>query len=101
MINIKGIDKAELIAALYNGTPALGLGVLHDIGTMSVEKAREVVAVCEKEYGGRLRFDYLLGHPLKCDVTSDEFEEVGYDRDAGRGAAALIVANLHAQKEAA
>ena len=36
MISIKGLDKAKVLQALHNGTRALGMGVLHDIGPISV-----------------------------------------------------------------
>jgi hypothetical protein len=91
IVDIKGIDKAALLAALYNGTSALGMGALHDIGHMTEEQARDIV-----RFG--LRFDYVAGRPIKANIGGDTFETAVYDRDAGEGAAARIVASLRADE---
>lgn len=94
IIDIKGIDKAELLAALHNGTRAQGMGRLHDIGRdLTREEAAQFVAP-----GEPLRFDYLLGRPLKVDISKDELYVGLYDRDAGEGRAAAVVASLRAKK---
>jgi hypothetical protein len=89
-VNIKGLDKAEVLAALHNGTQCLGMGRLHNIGTCSVEQAREDI----KQMGLRLQFDYYHGRPLKVDISGDTFDPWLYDRDAGKGTAQRVIATL-------
>jgi len=98
-IDIKGIDKAELLAALHNGTRPLGLGFLHARPDMTAEDARPYLAAGDdttRMFGKvpRLYFDYLCGRPLKVDIGGDELDPRLYDRDAGQGRAAEVVAKL-------
>lgn len=96
-VNIAGLDKAEVLAALHNGTRAAGMGVLHDIQRdMTAEEARPFLDSghdSRRMFGHvgtsqpKLYFDYLMGRPLKVDITGDEFNPRLYDRDAGEGAA--------------
>ena len=94
MISVKGLDKAEVLAALYNGSRQQGMGFLNLCGAegMSIEEAAAVIASC----GDRLYFDYLRGRVMKVDLTTDEFDEWLYDRDNGQGAAARAIAALRA-----
>jgi hypothetical protein len=82
MINIKGLNKAKVLAALYNASKPLGLGILqYDPKDMSEKEAAELLK--EQSY-----FDYLKGRVMKVDLSSDkEFDERLYDRDNGIGAA--------------
>jgi hypothetical protein len=92
MLNISGIDRAELIAGLYNGTPALGMGILHDRGTLTPEDIREDLG---DRIDGDLHFDYYHGHPLKVSIQGEELHgEALYDRDAGEGMATRIIETL-------
>lgn len=94
-INITGIDRADLIAALYNGTKALGLGVLYDQpGGMTSDDVKGLIG---DMLDGDLDFDYFKGRPLKVRIVGDEILGVWlYDRDAGEGQCAKIVAELKA-----
>lgn len=108
-IYIAGIPKAELLAALVNGTRPLGMGVLQDIGPMTVERAQaridalqshdspQVSAMQSMSGGGRLCFDYVEGRPVKSEIGGDMFDPHLYDRDAGEGAAEQVVAKLRAR----
>jgi hypothetical protein len=106
MIDIKGLDKAEVLYALYHNSHAQGmsfLGLPHGKENFTLEHAREIIKetgyVLEGEYHpGRLYFDYLEGHIIKCDITNDEFDERLYDRDCGEGAAAKAVAYVREGK---
>jgi hypothetical protein len=111
-IDIKGIDKAELLAALYNNSRPMGSGFLQAIpGDMTVEQARKEIESGDdssrmfgkNRCGNReLYFDYLRGRPLKSDISGDTFDPWGYDRDnGGKGAAARIVEALRAKQKAA
>lgn len=100
-INIKGIDKAELLAALHNGTRPQGMGFLHARGPMTAEEAKQYLDRGDDGramFGGpqRMYFDYLCGRPLKVDIGGDELNPRLYDRDAGRGRCADVISELRA-----
>ena len=67
-INYSGIDEAELVLALYHGTRPLGLGMLHNNNSLSLEAVKEELAHKDASgYGassGRYSFDYLYGRPI-------------------------------------
>lgn len=89
MVDIKGLNKAEVLTALYNNSKPLGLGMLHfDPKKMTVAEAEELLK--QTTY-----FDYLKGRVMKVDLSSDDsFEEWLYDRDNGNGAAQRAVDTL-------
>lgn len=96
-IDITGLDEAEVIAALHNGTQPLGMGMLHNIGRISVERVREEIKDAPR-INGCLSFDYYHGRPLKVRVGEGKLHNAWlYDRDAGEGAAADIIAELRSR----
>ena len=81
IINLEGLDRAEILAALYNASKPQGLGVLHyDPSPMTRDEAEELLKV-------RTYFDYLKGRVMKIDLSGNELDTWGYDRDNGQGAA--------------
>jgi hypothetical protein len=89
-IDITGLDKAAVLAALYNRAKPLGMGILHyDPTPMTVEEARNLNP--ETKY-----FDYVKGRVMKVSLKKNEFDPYLYDRDNGDGAAmsALVEAGL-------
>lgn len=88
MIDIKGLDKAAVLMALHNGTRPLGMGMLHNIGNMTIEQARKGIERCG------MSWDYCHGRPLKVDISGNSFDEWAYDRDAGQGAAQRAIDGL-------
>lgn len=87
-ISLKGLDKAKVLAALYNASQPLGMGFLHyDPANMTVEQARTIL---ERQTD----FDYLKGRVMKVDLSGDEFDPWLYDRDNGQGAAARAVGSI-------
>ena len=86
-VSNKGLDKAEVLLALWKGSHAQGLSFLGiiDAGVLDIEKAKA---------HGRLYFDYLNGHVIKCDITDDEFDPRLYDRDCGEGRAEEVIKAL-------
>jgi len=93
-LDITGIDHADLLAALFNGTAPLGLGNFqpgaHE--AMTIEQAREIVTAQESE---KIRFDYVRGRPIKVRFNGNTLENPAlYDRDAGTGRCAEIVQAL-------
>lgn len=91
-VSIDGLDKAAVLAALYNAAETGGMGLLaYKPEPMSAEAAQELLDT-EQTY-----FDYLHGRVMKVDLSGDDgFSPFLYDRDNGEGAAALIVATLRA-----
>lgn len=92
MIDIKGLDKAEVLKALYDVSHIQGMGFLQAVpdGTVTVGHCRELLK--KSTY-----FDYLYGRVLKVDLSGDSFEEWLYDRDNGPDAAERAIAHLRAK----
>src|SRR5271166_3735595 len=85
-LDIKGIDKAELLAGLYNRSKPLGLGFLQATPSdMTAEQARGII----KEQG--LDFDYLNGGVMNVNLARGTLYAGGFDRDNGKGAAQSVV----------
>jgi len=100
-VNIAGLDKAELLAALVNGAKPLGLGFLHDTGAAmtKAEAQRWVDEGRGHDMGipqAPMSFDYVCGRPIKCDISGNEMRTDLYNRDQGDGAAERVVASLRA-----
>lgn len=106
-VNIEGLNKADVLAALYNASRPMGLGFLQASGgplEMTRENADFLLAAGSDASGdypagvgrNQLYFDYLHGRPLKLDLSSDtEFEPGGFDRDnGGEGTAQRVIDHL-------
>lgn len=106
-INIAGIPKNELLAAFHNATTSRGLGMLHDRGPITAEQAQAYIDkvnhpeasgmlehMARVQYKRPLYFDYVLGRPLKLDLSGDELDPRSFDRDTYPGASAEIVKTL-------
>ena len=89
-INISGLDKAEVLQALFNASRQRGMGFLDRSGAsdMSIEDARKYVT------NGSQYYDYLRGRVMKIDLSNDELSVWLYDRDNGQGAAARALSML-------
>ena len=88
MLNISGINKADLLAALYNNSRTQGLGFLSARpGDMTRDEAAAMLACSQ-------RFDYLYGRVMKVDLSTGELDPRLYDRDLGQGAAQRVVEAL-------
>ena len=98
IVNIKGLPKNEVLAALHAGTKALGMGALHDKGDLTPQQAQEYINRMNKaatggndqslEFnrasltGDPMYFDYVCGRPIKIDLSKDEIDTRLYDRDS-------------------
>lgn len=100
-VDISGIDKGVLLARLFNGSYARGMGILQagrGPSVMTDEQGKRLVeATLEGEFAHdnammfptikrhepKLYFDYLFGRPLKINIGGDEMDSWGYDRDNG------------------
>ncbi len=97
-INFKemGLDRYEVLCALYNKSRPLGLGFLQFTpGDMSVEEAREFL----QSTGGYA--DYVKGRVIKVNLPDgvESFNPRLYDRDNGEGAALRALQEYVKQKE--
>lgn len=108
-VDISGVDKGALLAECYNSSSVQGMGVFQahrGPEVMTHEQGRELVAQALagnsaddntrmfpglKRPKADLYFDYLFGRPLKIDLTNDEVDPWGYDRDNGDGALQRLV----------
>ena len=91
MVNIEGLKKAEVLAALYNGSRSLGMGMLQFTPEpMTTEEAEVLLKDNSYPY-----FDYIKGRVMKVDLSGDDyFNERLYDRDNGNMAAQRVIDNL-------
>ncbi len=90
-VSIQGLAKEDVVAALYNGARAQGMGFMaYDPTPMGRKEAAQVLAQSNKY------FDYLKGRVMKVDLSGDSFDPWGYDRDNGQGAAKRIIDELRA-----
>ena len=94
MVDIKGLDKARVLKALYDHSHVQGLGFMQAAqdGDFTVEHCAELL----EQY---TYFDYLRGRVLKVDLSRDEFDERLYDRDCGEGAAQRAVDSIKGAPE--
>lgn len=95
-IDIKGISKAAVLAALYNASKPLGMGMFnYRREDMSEAVAQRLI----DESGERPYFDYLCGRVMKIGFKGDDLDVSMYDRDNGKGAAARALAPILAARE--
>jgi hypothetical protein len=88
MIDIKGLNKGSVLAALYNNSKPQGMGFLHfNPSPMSEEEGNDLLKT-------RTYFDYLKGRVMKVDLSKDEFDPRLYDRDLGQGTAERVINSL-------
>ena len=86
-IDISKMNKAEVLAKLYNNSQPLGMGMVHfDPTPMTTEEAQGLLDE------GHTYFDYLKGRVMKIDLSTDELRSGLYDRDNGQGAAERALA---------
>lgn len=102
MINIEGLDKADVLAVLYNTSRPKGMGFIQAGAfgpfDMTREQAQHVLDAQSNipNYQSPFYFDYLYGRPLKVDLTSDvELDERHFDdNNTEHGTAAEAIDHL-------
>jgi hypothetical protein len=95
VIDITGLDKADVLIALYESARVQGFGYLHvQAEPLSRDVARELLA--RQTY-----FDYLFGRVLKVDFAEEDaaIDPRLYDRDNGEGAAQRAIETLRVKQE--
>ena len=93
-VDISGLDKAEVLYELYNGSHCQGMRFMAAVDNYTLDDARADYEASPDKY-----FDYLHGHLLKVHLDGDEFDSWGYDRDCGDGAAQAVIDGLRKKKE--
>ena len=93
-MDISQLDKAEVLAALYNRARPQGMGLLHYTPEdMTADEARNLLKEIE-ESDNRPYFDYLHGRVMKVNLGGDDMSTALYNRDNGADAAERAVADL-------
>lgn len=89
MIDIKNLDKAEVLVALYNNAKRSHglLGLYYLPGAMGIEVAREIIKNNKK-------FNYLQGKALKVDLTGDKLDAREYNDFNGEGLAEKTINSI-------
>lgn len=91
MIDISGLDHADVVRVLYDAAKPQGMGFLHYTPErMAKQEASDLLT--ENDY-----FDYCKGRVMKVKIRGTEFNEWLYDRDNGPGAAATAIDGLRAE----
>lgn len=87
-IDLKGLNKAAVLAVLYNASKPQGAGFMrYDSTPMTAEQAEKILKQTTD-------FDYLMGRVMKINLDGDTVDPTWYDRDNGQGAAAAAIASL-------
>lgn len=90
MISIQGLNKAAVLAALYNAAQPQGMGFMqYQPDPINEQEAGQLLA--QTTY-----FDYVQGRVMKVDLAKDEFNPTYYDRDNGQGTAERVINSLRA-----
>jgi len=97
-IDISGLNKADVLAALYNASRPVESGFLQAAGRpfdLNRTLAQELLDQAAAE-DPQLLFDYVYGRPLRIDLTDDvEIDPQWYDEaNGGDGTAARIIQHL-------
>lgn len=87
-MDIKGLKKSAVLAALYNASKPQGMGFMHYDPKLMTE------AEAEKLLSMGTDFDYLKGRVMKINLSKDEVDTRWYNRDNGSDAAEKAIAEL-------
>lgn len=89
-MDITGLNKAEVLAALYNNAKAQGFGIfIAEKRDMTIQEAEEILSVTEDKF-----FDYLKGRVMKINLAKDEVDTRLYNRDNGVDAAEMAIKRI-------
>ncbi len=105
MTSIAGLDKAEVLAALYDNSKPLGFGMAHFTPEpMTRTQALDALAAHTRFDGDkddpekvRIYFDYLQGRVMKINLGKNDVDTGLYNRDNGPGAAEKVIVKLRAK----
>lgn len=89
-ISIAGLDKVELLHALWNESPVAAFFSTRDAAGIEVPVFDWEMAA----YDVLGSIGYFQGRCIKMDLSGDMVDPSGYDRQNGPGAAARVIAKL-------
>lgn len=102
-IDIRGLDKRELLLALWDNAKGKYLSEEKFIGSVILPTIAESHPT-EKEINGALvsiangnRIDYFCGRCLKVDLSGEVLKTFLYDRDHGTGTGQRVISELRAK----
>ena len=81
-MDITGLSKPKILAALFNAAMPLGLGFMHYQQSHVMDEKE-----AEKLLETQTYFDYHEGRLMKVDMSKDELRTDLYNRDNGENAA--------------
>jgi len=84
-MNIKGLDKAKVLLALYNGSHQQGFSFLGFPGR------EPTIEDCQEHLNQSTYVDYFFGRIIKCELGGDNVSLNLYDRDCGQGAGERVL----------
>jgi hypothetical protein len=93
-IDISKMDKAEVLAALFNAAKPQGLGKFNFKPDHIMTSAEAATVLAERTRDGKAYFDYCEGRSLKVEISDGPLKVELYDRDNGDGAAARAIAEI-------
>lgn len=107
LVGISGLDKVDVLIALWKNSKMQGMSFLGHQGEMTRESAQQYINdirvpdflewdsslndFVERE---QIYFDYLNGKVMKIDIALDTIDTRSYDRDNGKGAAQSAINKL-------
>lgn len=86
MLDISKMDKADVLAKLYNAAKPQGMGFLHYTPQDMTREEAQASLEETKPWGNY--YDYHKGRVMKVRLSGDTLDPRLYDRDNGQGAAA-------------
>jgi len=96
MIKIGHLNKADVLAALFNNARTQGMAAMHykHGHIMDREEAQGLLDECTRPKDGIATFDYIEGRVMKIRLGRSGFDPFLYDRDNGAGAAQDVIIKL-------
>lgn len=92
MTSIAGLNKADVLAALYNASRPQGMGFLSYDSTQMTRSQAEALLPTLPQY-----FDYLHGRVMKLWIPdADDIDLRAYNRDNGKDAGERVINALYA-----
>lgn len=89
-VDISKLDKAEVLAALYNSAKIQDAGAFHAKGDlMPPQEAQRILDGSKDKY-----FDYVNGRVLKVNLSENEVDPWLYNRDNGEFAFQKAIQHL-------
>ena len=94
-VDITGLDKIQVLQALYLAAKPQGMGIVVDLmsGSSLTLTDKDIKGVIDNRYN----IDYLKGRVMKIDLSGNTVDTYLYNRDNGYNAAEKVIASLRKQ----